>query len=103
MQVYDLSAIDGALLCGGVLYYLPSVKFGEAGTGFLSVAALVAVHWLAPYPAYMAASIICPMSFAAYILRSRGGWQPLRFAAVRRPRKSGSSRKSGSYRKTTSP
>jgi hypothetical protein len=86
MQVYDLSAIDGALLCGGFLLYLRSVRLGEAIVGVSAAVALVAVHWLAPYPIYVAASIICPLLFVAYILRSRGGWQRLRLAVARRLR-----------------
>jgi len=83
MQIYDLSAVDGALLCGGLLLYLRSVKPGEAIVAFLAVATLIAVHWLAPYPAYAAASIICPFLFIAYVLRSRGVGQRLRFAVAR--------------------
>ena len=86
MQVYDLSAIDGALLCGGFLLYLRSVKLGEAIVGVSAGVTLIAAHWFAPYPIYVAASIICPLLFVAYILRSRGGWQRLRLAVARRLR-----------------
>lgn len=72
MQLYDLSAIDGVLLGGGLLYYLRPVKPGEAIVGILAAITLFAVHWAAPYPAYIAASFICPLSFVAYMLRSRG-------------------------------
>lgn len=86
MQVYDLSAMDGALLCGGILLYLRSVKRREAIFAVLAAAAVLAAHWLAPYPVYIAASIVCPLSFVAYILHSRDGWQRLRLAIVRRSR-----------------
>jgi hypothetical protein len=55
MQVYDLSAVDGALLCGGMLLYFRSIKRREAIFAVLAAAALVAAHWLAPYPVYVAA------------------------------------------------
>jgi hypothetical protein len=84
MQVYDLSAVDGALLCGGMLLYLRPVRLVEAIVGLLALAALLAVHWVAPYPAYIAASIICPLSFVAYVLRSRGILR--RLVAVQRSR-----------------
>jgi hypothetical protein len=83
MQIYDLSAVDGALLCGGLLLYRRSVKPGEAIVGLLAAATLITVHWLAPYSAYVAASIICPFSFIAYVLYSRSSGQRSRFAAAR--------------------
>ena len=82
MQLYDLSAIDGALLGGGLLYYLRPVKPGEAIVGILALITLFAVHWAAPYPAYIAASVICPLSFVAYMLRSRG-WSTKRRALAK--------------------
>jgi hypothetical protein len=81
MQIYDLSAVDGALVCGGLLVCLRPVRFVEVIAGLVALATLLAVHWAAPYPAYIAASIICPLSFVAYVLRSRGIWQ--RMVAVR--------------------
>jgi len=86
MQVYDLSAVDGALLCGGILLYLRSIKRREAVFAVLAGATLLAAHWLAPYPIYVAASIICTLSFVAYLLHSRDGWQRLRSAVARRSR-----------------
>ena len=38
MQVYDLSALDGALLGGWLLFHLRSVKPGEAIVGLLAAA-----------------------------------------------------------------
>lgn len=84
MQVYDLSALDGALLGSGLLLYLRPVKRREAIAAALAAATLLAAHWLAPYPLYGVASIVCPLSFVAYLLHSRGGWQRLRLAATRR-------------------
>jgi hypothetical protein len=86
MQVYDLSAVDGALFGGWLLFHLRSVKLGEAIVGLLAATTLIAVHWLAPYPIYGAASIVCPLSFLAYLLHTRRGWQRLRLAVVRRSR-----------------
>ena len=86
MQVYDLSAVDGALFGGWLLFHLRSVKFGEAIVGLSAAATLITVHWLAPHPVYAAASIICPISFVAYLLHTRRGWQRLRLAVVRRSR-----------------
>jgi hypothetical protein len=87
MQVYDLSAVDGALLCGGMLLYYRSVKRSEAIFAVLAAASLVAAHWLGPYPVYVAASFICPLSFIAYLLYSRNGWRRLRLAVGRRSRR----------------
>jgi hypothetical protein len=87
MQVYDLSAVDGALLCGGMLLYYRSVKRSEAIFAVLAAASLVAAHWLGPYPVYVAASFICPLSFIAYLLYSRDGWQRIRLAVGRRSRR----------------
>jgi hypothetical protein len=78
MQVYDLSAVDGALFGGWLLFHLRSVRAGEAIVGILAAATLLAAHWLAPHPVYAAASIICPLSFVAYVLYTRRGWQRLR-------------------------
>jgi hypothetical protein len=83
MQVYDLSAVDGALLCGGMLLYFRSVKRSEAIFAGFAAAALLAAHWLAPYAVYVAASFICPLSFIAYLLYSRHGWRRLRAALAR--------------------
>lgn len=87
MQVYDLSAIDGALLGGGILLFFRSIKRSEAAIAVLAAALLLAAHWLAPYPIYVAASFICPLSFIAYLLYSRDSWQRLRLAAARRSRR----------------
>jgi hypothetical protein len=86
MQLYDLSAIDGVLLGSGLLFYLRPVKPGEAIVGILATATLFVVHWLAPYPIYVAASIMCPFSFVAYLLHSRRGWQRLHLTVGRRSR-----------------
>jgi len=84
MQIYDLSAADGVLFSSWLLFYLRPIKLAEAVVGFLAAAMLLTAHWLAPYPMYVAASIICPLSFVAYLLRSRGGWQRLRLASADR-------------------
>jgi hypothetical protein len=86
MQVYDLTAVDGALLCGGILLYLRSIKRGEVVVAVLAAAMLLAAHWMAPYPIYVAASILCPLSFVAYLLHSRDGWQRFRLTVARRSR-----------------
>lgn len=86
MQVYDLGAVDGALLCAGILLYFRSIKRKEAIVAVLAAAALLAAHWLAPYPVYVAAAILCPLFFVAYVLYSRDSWQRVRLAVVRRSR-----------------
>lgn len=80
--------MDGALLGGGLLLYFRSVKRREAIFAAGAAIVLLAAHWLAPYPIYIAASIICPLSFVGYLLHSRGGWRHLRWAVAVRPRRS---------------
>jgi hypothetical protein len=86
MQVYDLSAMDGALLCGGLLLYLRSIKVREVIFAVVAAALLITAHWIAPYPIYVAAAFICPLSFITYLLHSRVGWQRFRVAVARRSR-----------------
>lgn len=86
MQVYDLSAMDGALLCGGLLLYLRSIKAREIIVAVAAAGALVVAHWAAPYPVYVAAAFLCPLSFVAYLVHSRDGWQRCRLAFSRRSR-----------------
>lgn len=84
MQIYDLSAMDGALIGGGLLLYFRSIKWREALFAVGAAALLLAAHWLAPYPVYIAASIICPLSFIAYLLYSRDGWRRIRMPGAAR-------------------
>jgi hypothetical protein len=83
MQIYDLSAADGVLFSSWLLFYLRPIKLGEVVVGFLAAAMLLTAHWIAPHPLYAAASIICPLSFIAYLLRSRGGFERFRFSLRR--------------------
>jgi hypothetical protein len=70
----EVIAVGIVIWCVGMLIYLRSVRTPEVVLGTIVVAILFATYWLAPHPVYVAALIVCPLLWIAYLLYSRGVW-----------------------------